>query len=689
MIFKKICTGKKAIIGAILSCGFFGSFFAESIQGKNPDLIAVGQTVEILYACRLENGEIVSSTDIDTIHLLQQDPFSVFIGPGLTENVVIQAGEDALSVNRNSRDKLRDFQAVLKNEIGKKIIGVEPGKTIGMSFATEDTPELLPDERFILMAKRLIRPKQKTLSPASFQREEMESVPTIGKDMTRSTEPWLKAKVTGVDESSVTVSYSADVGETVKTLYGPALVSENETHYLIDIDATVGKLVRAGGFLGRIVDVNEETFTIDFGNAFGGEKICCDVVAQTAHDGAVESVSSDRTAIALSGNQKEKAAHSEFSAAVKMHDGGEPTHYRESPAAESRDTIGFDDVSTERAASGDLVTFDYTLLDGDGALVMTSERSNQENEMVSKSGDFDEDMSSGPVQVVLGKNEIVPFIENALYGMEAGEKKALRLEPRDAYGEKDPEKIKTFPRVKELPVGIETTREEFRKRFGVDPEPGKQIRLVPFFQSRVDAVDGDHVVIKHLVEDGMKVPADLGSTRIAVRDGRIRMTLLPDTGAAFEANGERGVMIGFDDENFIVDFNPPLSGKSFFLDVTVRSVVKKAEYEKEIHWEKGLDEVFEGINTDHKPAVLVLYASWCGWSKKLLAETLNDPRIMSLSDRLIWLKVDTDKERGIYEHYEQQSYPTIVLLDGNGEVYRKMEGYTDPVKLSKALNELM
>lgn len=51
---------------------------------------------------------------------------------------------------------------------------------------------------------------------------------------------------------------------------------------------------------------------------------------------------------------------------------------------------------------------------------------------------------------------------------------------------------------------------------------------------------------------------------------------------------------------------------------------------------------------------LVLYADWGSWSKNLLNESPQDPRLKALQDRLVWIKVNSDKQKDAQAKYRQK-----------------------------------
>lgn len=74
-----------------------------------------------------------------------------------------------------------------------------------------------------------------------------------------------------------------------------------------------------------------------------------------------------------------------------------------------------------------VVSLDYTLRLDDGEVVDSSE-------------------GEEPLQFIQGHGEIVPGLEQALYGMAVGEEKELVVRPEDGYGELDPDAYQTIPR---------------------------------------------------------------------------------------------------------------------------------------------------------------------------------------------------------------------------------------------------
>ncbi len=95
-------------------------------------------------------------------------------------------------------------------------------------------------------------------------------------------------------------------------------------------------------------------------------------------------------------------------------------------------------------SDGMLVCLDYTLRLDDGQIVDSSE-------------------DREPIEFVQGQQQIVPGLEQQLYGMEIGEERNVVVEPARGYGERNPEANQVVP------------RDAFQE--GLDLEPGMPIQV--------------------------------------------------------------------------------------------------------------------------------------------------------------------------------------------------------------------
>ena len=61
--------------------------------------------------------------------------------------------------------------------------------------------------------------------------------------------------------------------------------------------------------------------------------------------------------------------------------------------------------------------------------------------------EFDNSAKHGhPLEFEVGAGQVIPGFDSAVMGMKKGERKKVRIESKDAYGEHKPELVKSFPR---------------------------------------------------------------------------------------------------------------------------------------------------------------------------------------------------------------------------------------------------
>jgi thiol:disulfide interchange protein len=151
----------------------------------------------------------------------------------------------------------------------------------------------------------------------------------------------------------------------------------------------------------------------------------------------------------------------------------------------------------------------------------------------------------------------------------------------------------------------------------------------------------------------------------------------------------KGRIVATDGMSFTVDFNHPLAGKDIDFDVEVVALTKASAFKAPLPWMADHDKGLKSAESEKKDMLLVLYAGWCSWSKKLLEESLEDPRIKQMKDRFVWVKVDSDKEQAFKEAYQQNGFPMVVVLNSKGDVVKKIDGYRDAAALKRELEEVL
>ncbi len=112
-----------------------------------------------------------------------------------------------------------------------------------------------------------------------------------------------------------------------------------------------------------------------------------------------------------------------------------------------------------------VVSIDYTLTNNDGEVLDTSK-------------------GHEPLAYIHGMEFMIPGLENALEGKSAGDSLSVSVEPRDGYGERDEELVKTVERA----MFGDVERLETGMQFQAETNDGIEV-------VRVTAIDGDKVTV--------------------------------------------------------------------------------------------------------------------------------------------------------------------------------------------------
>ncbi len=123
-------------------------------------------------------------------------------------------------------------------------------------------------------------------------------------------------------------------------------------------------------------------------------------------------------------------------------------------------------------SQNNVVSIHYTLKDDAGKTIDSSE-------------------GEEPLTYLHGAGNIIPGLENALEGLDAGDQKQVTIEPKDGYGEVIAELVQTMPRASF--AGIENIEEgmEFQAQ---TESGGTQYVVVTKIEGEEITVDGNHAL---------------------------------------------------------------------------------------------------------------------------------------------------------------------------------------------------
>ena len=96
-------------------------------------------------------------------------------------------------------------------------------------------------------------------------------------------------------------------------------------------------------------------------------------------------------------------------------------------------------------------------------------------------------------------------------------------------------------------------------------------------------------------------------------------------------------------------------------------------------WIRSYEQALNQAQLEGKLILAYLFTDWCGYCKKMEAETFTDKTVIDeMSDRYVWLKLnaETDEEgRQLQGRFNITGYPGMLLLDGEGQEMGRISGF--------------
>lgn len=91
----------------------------------------------------------------------------------------------------------------------------------------------------------------------------------------------------------------------------------------------------------------------------------------------------------------------------------------------------------------------------------------------------------------------------------------------------------------------------------------------------------------------------------------------------------------------------------------------------------SFDEALERARAENKLVFVDVYADWCTWCSKMDEDVFIDSRVQAALLAFVPIKVDADKGggRSVANRYRVRGLPAYLLVDGDGNVVGRFDGY--------------
>jgi FKBP-type peptidyl-prolyl cis-trans isomerase 2 len=240
----------------------------------NTGKIKPGEKAELTFTCRQQNGQIAASTREADAFAPDAAKSPLFIPKTNKSPILVTPGEKIVQAESERRPE--GFEMEIIARLTEKLSGASFGVPVKLDIASVAAEIRKGEKQSISYALVRWRPKELRMPPEEYLNR-FGAQAKLGEEY--QYDPVLPAGVvTSVSDQEVVFTFKAEAGVRVGTPFGPGLVREIGDHYEIAIEAKKDALVRLGNLAGRISEVGEDSFTVDFSDLFAGEKLSCDVL---------------------------------------------------------------------------------------------------------------------------------------------------------------------------------------------------------------------------------------------------------------------------------------------------------------------------------------------------------------------------------------------------------------------------
>lgn len=104
---------------------------------------------------------------------------------------------------------------------------------------------------------------------------------------------------------------------------------------------------------------------------------------------------------------------------------------------------------------------------------------------------------------------------------------------------------------------------------------------------------------------------------------------------------------------------------------------------------KVLDDGLAQAQRETKPLLIDFYAVWCLPCQRMEKETFSDARVKDVLQKVVVLRIDTDKEPTLSEKFGVVGLPDFRLITSDGKEFRRLRGFQTSDKFLRDLEELL
>jgi len=107
----------------------------------------------------------------------------------------------------------------------------------------------------------------------------------------------------------------------------------------------------------------------------------------------------------------------------------------------------------------------------------------------------------------------------------------------------------------------------------------------------------------------------------------------------------------------------------------------------QIAWQSSFEAAMQTAKQEGKPALVVFGTKTCTYCKEMDKTTWRDARVEAQTRGWVPVRVDGDQRLDLLTAYDIHSFPTAVLVGGDGKPFAARDGYVPPDEFASFLEQ--
>jgi thiol:disulfide interchange protein len=107
-----------------------------------------------------------------------------------------------------------------------------------------------------------------------------------------------------------------------------------------------------------------------------------------------------------------------------------------------------------------------------------------------------------------------------------------------------------------------------------------------------------------------------------------------------------------------------------------------------INWQATYEMAQAAARKSGKPLMISFHAEWCGVCKEMEAKTYPDGRVVQEAKNFVPVQIDTDKRLDVAQQFQVSALPTVLWLDGKGNLLGRVSGYYAPDEFADLMRKV-